>query len=161
MSEDCKRWRERLADRAAGAEPSAELAGHLQGCERCAATLARMRCRLGELDAALGDWMRECTPGDRFVDDIAAAVTTPSRPALAVWKYAAAAAAAVLLAALAGIVHLQRQATVTVPWEAAIEITSWSSPTDRLLADATGIPGTAPTFGDFYYSLENPTENRR
>lgn len=158
MSPDCDERNGALADWAAGADPAPGLAEHVERCERCKDRLDAMRRRLGAMDEALADWMRHDTPGEEFVRATAEAAARTRRgvPALP-WV----AAAAVLVLALAGFLSLRGSTDDAVPWDAAIEITSWRSPTDALMTGAQRTVATTPTFGDFYYTLDTPTENRR
>ncbi|HKZ53458.1 MAG TPA: zf-HC2 domain-containing protein [Candidatus Acidoferrales bacterium] len=157
----CHRWNDLLLDYAWGAcEPAAaaRVEDHLAACAPCTATLADLRTREQQIDAALGQLVRGAEPSSHFRAHVLAAAQASAAPAAGqpAWKGALAAVAVVLLAAVFLPPLAERWAALTERRQTSVSLSEWRSPTESLLrAPAHELMQSAPRLGEFYFPLDS------
>ncbi len=163
----CDRWRYILAEYALGSPAEPGLAEHLEKCPSCSAALAKMQSLTREIDGGI----RQLAAVEPDAGAAARGVAkVRSRAQESRWRQptgrtiAAALAAAILLAATAGVawkVRAQRE-NAEKALSAATEISSWKSPTLELLhSPYESVLGAAPRLGEGYYRLEAVDTKRK
>lgn len=150
------RWREELLEHAAGSPASAAFMEHLSGCAVCSATLRHWKARMENLDANLRQ-LAASEPSSGLQARVMMAVeSSPLRPRykfMGGWALAAA-AVAIAIAAVVGLVGKINSARQESALHAAQTLAQWRAPTDLLLQT----PGheflyQVPRLGDSYIQI--------
>ena len=158
----CDQWREALADCALGAPASPALAKHLENCPACSAALTKLQACAREIDDGIRQ-LAASEPSANSAARILAQVDSRAlqRHWLPQWKAIAAAfAALVIVAVSANEMWKQRERLEETEkaLSAAVDISSWRSPTQDLLRSPydTSLKGP-PRLGEYFYELKTDT----
>jgi hypothetical protein len=108
----CERYAEAITDHACGADLPPEAAAHLRSCATCTAMLVERRTAIGALDGEIQNVLA-IEPSPYFVERVQAHVRETS-PAAPWWRWALAAAAAIVILAIAGSFALRSGPPPTV-----------------------------------------------
>ena len=108
----CERYAEAITDHACGADLPPGAAAHLRSCATCTAMLVERRAAIGALDGEIQHTLA-IEPSPYFVERVQAQVRETSRAA-PWWRWALAAAAAIIILAIAGSFALRSGAPPTV-----------------------------------------------
>lgn len=150
----CRKWRDRLLERALGLAAEPELEAHLKACPACAAALEEWRARRQQLDLGVRELVQGAEPSPAFRARVLASLeAAPAAPlAPPAWVGMLAAVAVLVLAALL----LPRPAARLDPGPRPVALSEWRSPTDWLLrTPGHDLLRARPRFGDFYFPLES------
>ena len=157
----CDRWRDGIAEHALGLPAEPGLAEHLENCPACSAALAKMQSLTAKIDGGIrqmGSAEPDANGPARIVAQVGSLAAHNSPWWQPTGRLAVVGLAAIsFLAATLGVfwkVRVQREGAERA-LSAAAEISSWKSPTQRLLRSPyeSVLSGT-PQLGQGYYRLD-------
>lgn len=146
----CSEWMEAIADSAAGAELSADLARHLEICPKCESALREGRATAARIDQALH---RTAAVEPPIYGPERVMALVGGGQARAWWRWAAAGSA--VAAALIGIAIWVRR---PAPEANIPTLSTWRSPTQALLRPPVAAAWTtAPRLGEGFFKISGET----